>query len=361
MAQGDSSPDIATLASPVTGPGAVATAAANTFDNPNYVGELYRISPRETPFLSLIGGMNGGKTITAKDFTWQLQVDPDPSQPTGNSEGADPTYESYGRGEVANTTQIFQKGVEVTYTKLAAYSQLGPVTGATASEVIGGGHPVEGSNPITNELAEQLNIQMAILAKEVEFAFLNGTFARPLTADADGVNGGAGGTKRLTQGIIGVAQSTAAADAETSAIDAVNLHLVDLWDTYNAPMNNMVIMAGASDKVKMTSQYAARGLLLPPRERTVAGLALERIVTDFGEFPIVINRWMPANTVGFFDLSVCRPVHLAIPGKGTLFTEELAQTGAALRYQIYGEMGLEYGPPTWHGVIDTSNWPAIGA
>lgn len=352
MAQTDSTPGVATLASPVTGPGAAGAAAANTFDNPNFVGELYRVSPRETPFLSIIGGVSGGKTIMSKDFTWQLQADPAPGA-VAISEGADPVYDSYGRGEVANTVQIFQYGVEVTYTKLAAYGQLGPQAGATAAEVIGGASPIQGTNPITNELTEQLNIKLAKMAKDVEYAFLQGTFQRPLTAAEDGVNGGAGGTERQTQGILGVAGTTE--NTATNPVDAVNALMVAMFDK-GAPMNNIVLMAPASTKVAMTAAYAGRGLLLPPRDRMVAGLALEDIVTDFGTFPVAINRWLPADTVLAVDVSVCNPVHLSIPGKGTVFTEELAQTGAALRYQLYGEIGLEYGPPEWHGTIDASVW-----
>jgi hypothetical protein len=353
MAQTDSTPAVATLASEATGPGAAGAAAANTFDNPNFVGELYRVSPRETPFVALAGGLSGGKTILSKDFTWQLQADPAPGA-VAISEGADPTYDSFGRGEVSNTVQIFQYGVEVTYTKLAAYQQLGPQAAATVNEVIGGVHPIAGMNPVQNELVEQLNIQLARMAKDVEYAFLNGTFARPLTADADGVNGGAGGTKRQTQGIVGAVGNTVdnATDTPTDDLDEL---LITMFNA-GAPMRNIVVMAGAADKVKLTKAYASQGLLIPPRDRMVAGLALEEIVTDFGTFPVAINRWMPADTVGVFDFSVIRPVHLAIPGKGTVFTEELAQTGAALRYQLYGEIGLEYGPPNWHGTVDSAQW-----
>ena len=63
----------------------------------------------------------------------------------------------------------------------------------------------------------------------------------------------------------------------------------------------------------------------------------------------MLNRYMPADVVLVADLSVCAPVFLEIPGKGFLFREELARTGAAFKYQIYGEIGLEHGPETFHG------------
>lgn len=343
MAQTDSTPGVATLATPISG-------QANTFDAPNFVGELYRVTPRETPFLSLIGGLSGGKTIMSKDFTWQLQADPAPGQ-VEIQEGADPTYEFVGRGELANTVQIFQYGVEVSYTKLAASQQLGPQAAATASEVIGGASPISGTNPVTNELQEQLGIKLAQMAKDVEYAFLNGTFRRPLTTAAEQAASG----QRQTQGILG-AVGTTEATAATGPVDTVNNLLVAMHGK-GAPMNNLVFMATAANKVEMTKAYASSGYLIPARDRYIAGLAAEEIVTDFGTFPVFINRWLPADTVLAVDLSVVKPVHLSIPGKGTVFTEELAQTGAAVRWQLYGEIGLEYGVPNWHGKIDASVWP----
>ena len=35
----------------------------DSYDLPNYVGELFNITPNDTPFLSAIGGMTGGKSV----------------------------------------------------------------------------------------------------------------------------------------------------------------------------------------------------------------------------------------------------------------------------------------------------------
>ena len=78
---------------------------------------------------------------------------------------------------------------------------------------------------------------------------------------------------------------------------------------------------------------------------------MDTLVTDFGTFGVMLNRWMPAGQVAIVDLSVCYPVFLEIPGKGLLFTEELARTGASRKFQLYGEIGLEYGPENAHALI----------
>jgi hypothetical protein len=60
---------------------------------------------------------------------------------------------------------------------------------------------------------------------------------------------------------------------------------------------------------------------------------------------------MPTNVLGLFDMSVVAPCFLPIPGKGHFFTEPLAKTGAFDLVQIYGEIGLKYGPEQFHGQI----------
>lgn len=42
---------------------------------------------------------------------------------------------------------------------------------------------------------------------------------------------------------------------------------------------------------------------------------------------------------------------LRVPGRGFLFAEPLAKTGASDRFQIYGEVGLRYGNERSHGKI----------
>lgn len=60
---------------------------------------------------------------------------------------------------------------------------------------------------------------------------------------------------------------------------------------------------------------------------------------------------VPADTVALISLGVCRPVFVPVPGKGNLFFEELAKTGAADKAQIYGQMGLDYANEKLHGKI----------
>jgi len=47
----------------------------------------------------------------------------------------------------------------------------------------------------------------------------------------------------------------------------------------------------------------------------------------------------------------CAPVFLPVPGKGFLFYEELAKSGASEKGQIYGQIGLDHGPEIYHGKL----------
>lgn len=75
------------------------------------------------------------------------------------------------------------------------------------------------------------------------------------------------------------------------------------------------------------------------------------IETDFGRLSIMLNRYMPTDTVQVVSLDQCAPVMLEKPGQGFLFSEPLAKTGPSDRAQIYGEISLEYGPEIAHGKI----------
>ncbi|MFW3474454.1 SU10 major capsid protein [Streptomyces microflavus] len=110
-------------------------------------------------------------------------------------------------------------------------------------------------------------------------------------------------------------------------------------------------MVGPAQKVALSNLYTTATLNQPTMTRNIGGVAVDTLVTDFGTFGVMLNRWMPTGQIAVVDLSVCAPVWLEIPGKGLLFAEQLAKTGAKESWQLYGEVGLEYGPESYHGAI----------
>ena len=60
---------------------------------------------------------------------------------------------------------------------------------------------------------------------------------------------------------------------------------------------------------------------------------------------------MPNDSILVADIAHVAPVFQAVPGKGVMFEEPLAKTGASDKIQIYGQIGLAHGPAFLHGAI----------
>ena len=302
------------------------TGQGESYNLPNYVGELFNVSPTDTPLLSAIGGMTGGKSVTSKQFTWQT-TDLAGATQTAVVEGADPVMKGRTRSEVINVAQIMQYGVEVSYTKQAAVGNLS-------------GESIIGNQPVQDELAFQLDMAMKTAARDIEHSFIQGTYV----ADTDI------STARKTRGMLEAVTTNEVAGA-AGALDQAKVEsaLKQMADS-GAPFEMPVIFANAFQKQKLSAIYSS-ALALAPRDRNIGGVNITTIETDFGQVGIVFERHIPADDVLIADLAFLKPVFLDIPGKGHFFVEPLAQTGAAYKYQVYGEVGLEYGPEQFHAKI----------
>ncbi|MGH3997484.1 MAG: SU10 major capsid protein [Pseudonocardiaceae bacterium] len=312
---------------------ATVSGQGTTFNLPNYTGELFSIAPSETPFLSAIGGLGAGKSTTSVEFEWQTEDLETTSANNAKVEGAAaPAGSEVSRSNVTNVVEIHQEAIEVSYTKQAA-------TG------LHNGINNEASNPVRDELSHQVNLKLKKIAIDVEKSFLSGVYAKPAT----------NATARTTRGALTAITTNVFANG---AVDRplskaiVDNALRDMF-TNGAPLDeNTVFMVGAAQKVALSGVYSAAQQNQPTPSRNIGGVAIDTLVTDFGVFGVMLNRWMPAGQIGVLNLGVCAPVFLNVPRKGHLFVEPLAKTGASDKYQIYGEIGLEYGPEVYHGLID---------
>jgi len=305
------------------------TGMGDSYDLPNYVGELFNITPNDTPFLSMMGGMTGGKSVTSKQFTWQT-VDNAAAAQTAVVEGADPTYAERSRSEVINVTQIMQYGVQVSYTKQAATGNLS-------------GQAIIGNQPVQDELAFQLDMALKRAARDIEFSCMQGTYV----ADTNVT------TARKTRGL-GAALTTNKTDAGGDALTQADIDAtLKLMADSGAPFEQPVLFANAANK-QLISSFYSNALALAPRDRNIGGVNITSIETDFCDLGVVYERHIPTTQVFIIDMAFVKPVFLDIPGKGHFFVEPLAQSGAAYKYQVYGEFGLEYGPEQFHGNIHST-------
>lgn len=397
------------------------TGLGTTFNLPNYHGELFALTPTDTPLLSAAGGIGGGGQVDSTSFEWQTYDLRDAASRPRLEGAAAPTAEERVRANVQNVCQIFHEAVSTSYTK----------QGATGQYATPGSAPFQqpaGEAVVISEHTWQIMNALKQIARDVNYVFWNGTKVLPTT----------NATARQTQGLLGAMTSNAqVADATnpvqpgttaTSVVTPTSAHnlvpgdkvvFTDVgastaivpgrayWVKTNSTTVSFTISAtnggaaitigtanvsfigmkaatlvtpdmvggllqsvfdngGISEqdtatlfcssgvkralsKAYATAYSSTAGLLAGTRN--VGGVAMDTIVTDFGTLNITIDRQLPADALAVVSLEQVDPVFLNIPGRGVLFEEELAKTGASDNTQIYGEIGLKYGNQASHGVI----------
>lgn len=208
------------------------TGQGTTFNLPNYVGELFRVTPTDTPFLSAIGGLTGGEQADGVLFQWQGYDLRAADKLRQRVEGANaPTAEARVRFNVTNVVEVHQEAVETSYTKMAATGQFNS-TGSAHTGAVG----LAGSNPVADEHAWQVQQALTQIARDVEKSFIGGTFANPST----------NATARRTQGIL-AATSTNAADKGTivgNGASAIATNGTITETTHGLVVGNQVIARG---------------------------------------------------------------------------------------------------------------------
>ena len=306
----------------------MANAAAGTVWNlPNYTGELFTADMINTPFLSMIGGLGGGKMTE----NFQFPVDTEYAHEalaqksiTETGSLTPPTAISYVRTQNTNVTQIFQEQVSISYVRMSNQGRLSGLNTAGAN------------NPVVSEKDWQIAKALESVARQVEWHYLQGTYN--LAAAANQAN--------QTRGMISAAATTSAAGgaALTKAmIDALFLAMFGA----GAMFQNVVAFMNGYQKQAISSLYG-----YAPEDRNVGGVNIKQIETDFGNIGIsAAHRMMPVGTILFAEMSVVDAVFQPVPQKGNLFYEELARTGAAESGQIFGQVGLNHGPSFAHGTI----------
>lgn len=316
------------------------TGQGTTFNLPNYTGELFSLTPQDTPLLSSIGGLTGGKAADATVFSWQTEDLRDADDARQRLEGADaPTATARARATVRNVVEIHQEALEISYTKQSTMGQI--TTNASSHPNAAATHT--GSNPVTNEVDHQLALHIKQVARDVEKSFITGTFQEPANNS----------TPRKTRGLID--------GIDTNVLNAGDTPLVknDILDIMQDAYDNgglmesetRTLVCGSTQKRALTEQFinATDGYRF--QTKNLGGVNVQVIETDFGDLNIMLDRHVPNDVVLILSLEDLSPVFLEVPGKGHFFVEELAKTGSADKYQLYGEIGLEYGNEKKHACI----------
>lgn len=387
----------------------VVTGLGTTYDLPNFTGILYGLTPADTPFFSAIGGLSDGGQTDSTQFQWSSYDLRDPGQNVA-LEGQDaPDPEERVRDFESNVTQIHHEAVGVSYTKIAAIGNMAglnvagqqnnvvneldwqvvqmlkqmvrdvevsfltgtyqlPTDNTTPRKTRGileaidtnvatGGTPAAAGATVTAATNEIGSAGHGLDdGDQVQFSAITG--AAPLTtgrnyyvrdADADSftvsLTPGGGAVNITADGTVDVAQS---GEVTKDSLDALMQEVYDNGGILESETATLIVPSAQKPKVTkayITDQKYAES------SRTVGGVSVQTILTDFGTLNVMLDRHMPRDTIAVVSLEECAPVYLEIPGKGHFFAEPLAKTGANEKVQLYGETGLLYGNRAKHGKI----------
>lgn len=317
------------------------TGIGTTWNLPNYAGELFTADPTQTPLLSMIGGLTGGKQTDNYEFPTAVLFDyPAAAQPeiSETASATAPAASAIARSQESNVVQIHQEVIDLTYAKLSNGGRMSGINTA-------------GQNPNpADEKAWQIQQKLIKIARDVEYSFLRGSYQKATSA----------AVANKTRGMLELAATVNTIDAKTGGTGGneptpittamIKSLMLEMADN-GAYFNNMVLFAGAKQKQKITSLYENQLGYNKGAERNVGGMNITEIETDFCKLGIVWDRFMPDDSILIADVAHIAPVFQAVPGKGVLFEEELAKVGASDRIQLYAQIGLAHGPAFLHGSI----------
>lgn len=387
------------------------TGLGTTYNLPNYTGMLFQLTPSETKFFSAIGGLsNGGQTVS-KRFEWEAFDLRNAGQNVALEGAVAPTAQQRVRSNIDNVCQIQHEKVSVSYTKLGAYGQKNGINNSATNPVlneadwqivqrvkemlrdinysfINGQYHLAADNTETNKTRGLLQaVTTNLIAKST--ATITGLSAATDTI-TETSTGRSNGDKVIvtadsvlsadSQVVIGrvyfvVSKSTNAFKLATSSggsaitvgtstiayrvpwtttldVPTFNAFLAQIYDNGGiAEGATAAVMLNSSQKLALSAAYASAYGKFHETSRTVGGVDLTTIETDFGTLNVMLERQMPQDAIAVVSLEQCQPVFLEIPGKGHFFAEPLAKVGSSDDTQLYGEVGLAYGSEKAHGLI----------
>ena len=294
--------------------------------------ELYTADELNTPLLTMSGGLTGGLKTENFDFPTSVEYALPGAGQNVVSETASltaPGMTQVLRNQVPNTCQIHHHSIQVSYKHMASMGRLSGI--ATAGV----------NTNVQDEVDFQIARKLEIVARDVEFSFIQGQYLAAANA----------ATVATTRGICGAAGAAALGgtriDQLNAALDlaAMQNFLLTMFNN-GAAFNTMVLFVSGRLKQILSGIYG-----FAPTHRTIGGVNIEQLVTDFGNVGIVTSRFVPANSIAAVEMSVVAPVFQEVPNKGTIFYEELAKSGGSVEGQVYGIIGFDHGPCFAHGEL----------
>lgn len=305
-------------------------ATATSFTVLNYAGLLYTKSNKRTPILNSIGAP---KYTDHVEFPVSLEYSLGSASQPAISETASltaPTPTSVTRTQAKNVCQIFHEAVSVSYAKA---SNMGTMSGINIAR--------DNPNP-ASELDFQIARRMEKIANDIEYTFTKGVY-NLATTDA---------TINKSKGLLNAVSTNAGTYSSGTGWTKANLISMfkSIYDN-GGNVDDLILLLSSTDKVKLTGLYEGATGYLMPTSRTIGGANIIELVTDFGNVDVVVSPNLSAGEILAYNPKVCAPVEMNVPDKGNFFYEPLAKSGAAESGQIFGQIGLDFGPEWFHGKL----------
>jgi hypothetical protein len=313
--------------------------ATTKSDTLNYRGELALIGQNATPFFRAISG--SAKRTSSFLFplaqAWSLSA-ASQSAITEDASIVAGTPTTVTRAERTNTVQIEKYDVAVSFKK---QSTSGQMSGINTND----------ANPVVDELTFQKTAQLRQMAINVEYAFLNGTYAAATNT----------ATAAKTRGLV-TGTTTNAVNASSAKLSkALIQELLRTMAGTGSPFQDPVILVNAFQRQLLSDIYG-----YAPMDRTLGGLSIKQIETDFGMFGVLYTPQLSTSVLQIAELSVCSPVYVPFsftPDGGVqdvavtspegidVAWVPTATTAAARGGFWYTQIGIDYGPEEYHGKI----------
>lgn len=322
-------------------------------NSPRYEGLLWTADAEPgrgtgTPFLTLMGGLNGANMRVVPDFDYAMSAEydyPAVAQPavTENTAATAPNAKSPVYSQARNAVNMYHEAVNVTYKKLSTMDRI--ATGIVISSV---GYWAPEGDPAQDAITERKSYVLRMIARNFNYSCLTGTYAQSTDAD----------TASKTRGVI-TACSTTAIAASGAELSEVLLQQIfaDVAKNSNGQAFQQfpILFVPAVQKQNISKIYGNQ-----PEAWEIGGLNIRTILTDFGEVGVVYEPMVQAHNAStdlivLVSMGVCRPVFNPVvtdAGLAGLFLyEDLAKTGAAYKGQFLAHMGIDYANEKMHGKI----------
>ena len=307
----------------------------------NYLGPFFVLGANQTPFLNYIGGLNGYKRVLGETFPLD-QYSSLEANTTSSVVGEDDavagtgTTIGYTRAQHTNYIQTMLRNIQVSYKKMSEKYPLSGVAWSSSQDML-----------VQAELDFQTMMNLRQIAIEMEYDCFQGAGTAPSAVTTHVATLGL--VKTGSNGGIQTNRVNGAGSDSGAYTKAKIDSLVKAMADAGAPFIDPVMFVSSFGKTQISKLYGWAPVAAPGAG--LGGVAVEKILTDFAEIPVVFSPGALNTTVVIAEMSEMKIAGLEVPGKGAIFVEPKAKTGASESFQLYAQLGLDYGEQSHSGVL----------